>query len=150
MLGLRTGVTVPRPFCVNPVLTANEARVAVATHTERELIVGTANCDKEQQKLTMTPSYTYKLLWRVCPVFQGQEQEQMEGLVDAHTGKVYSFVDKIHYLQAKGGVFPISNVRRSPGGVEQPNWPMPYMYGGIQLTNTIKEGITMLPAQGFV
>jgi hypothetical protein len=96
-VGFENWGTVPRHFGVNPVLTAGEARADGATH------------------------YHYKLVWRVCPVFEGQEREQMEGLVNARTGKVYSFVVKVHYLQAIGGVFPTANKGRSLDGVEQPN-----------------------------
>ena len=64
----------------------------------------------------------------------------MEGLINAHTGEVYSFVDKVHYLTAKGGVYPISNDKRAPNGIpdgfEQPGWPMPFMYVGNKITTT--------------
>jgi hypothetical protein len=33
----------------------------------------------------------------------------MEGIVDAKTGKVYSFQDTVDYFQAKGDVYPLSN-----------------------------------------
>jgi hypothetical protein len=53
--------------------------------------------------------YTHKLVWKVCPKFEGQTNEMMEGIVDAKTGKVYSFQDTVDYFQAKGDVYPLSN-----------------------------------------
>jgi hypothetical protein len=69
-------------------------------------------------------------------VFEGQDIEAMEGLVDAQMGKIYSFIERVHYLHAKGGVYPISNDERNPDGVEQSGWLMPYMCVGDETTDT--------------
>lgn len=130
---------------VLPTLSAEDASEILAKEMELTLVQrrGPDKCDPELQILTLdTPSnefgngYDYALVWRVCPLFENQDVEVMEGLVNAHTGQVYSFVDKVHYLQAKGGVYPISNDKRYPDGIEQPGWPMPYMYIGNEITST--------------
>eukprot|EP00804_Cyclotella_cryptica_P000077 CCRYP_013734-RC/>CCRYP_013734-RC protein AED:0.05 eAED:0.05 QI:386/1/1/1/0.62/0.55/9/209/1800 len=143
-VGFEDWGTIPSDFPVEPTLTAGEAYDAVAAHAQRSLLQGN-NCDPELEILTMTPSsssgqfgegYKYVLAWRVCPLLEGQDNEVMEGLVDAQSGQIYSFVDKVDYFQAKGGVYPISNDKRFPDGVQQPGWPMPYMYVGNELTDT--------------
>ncbi len=63
----------------------------------------------------------------------------MEGIVDAHTGQVYSFVDRVDYLDSTGAVYPFSNdgktVNGFPDGVLQSGYPMPYMtVGGVTTT----------------
>jgi hypothetical protein len=127
-----------------PTLSAEDANKILAKELGLTLVVrGPNKCEPELQILTLdTPStefgqgYEYTLVWKICPLFENQDVEVMEGLVDAHTGQVYSFVDKVHYLQAKGGVYPISNDKQYPDGIEQPGWPMPYMYVGSEITST--------------
>ena len=143
-VGFEDWGTIPSDFSVEPILTIEEAYDAIAAHAERALLEGTT-CDPELEILTMTPSsssgqfgqgYKYVLAWRVCPLLEGQENEIMEGLVDAQSGQIYSFVDTVDYFQAKGGVYPISNDKRFPDGIQQPGWPMPFMYVGNELTDT--------------
>jgi hypothetical protein len=117
----------------------------IARHAGSSLVRGEEHCDAELKILTMTPSsangkfgegYEYVLVWRVCPKFEMQDVEAMEGLVDAHTGKIYSFTDRVHYFEAKGAVYPISNDGRYPDGTIQSGWPMPYMNVGGAITDT--------------
>jgi hypothetical protein len=142
-VGFEEWGTIPEEFDVEPVVTVEEAYAAVAAHADRELIDGKEECKPELQILTMTPpssdfgaGYEYVLAWRVCPLLEGQESEIMEGLVDAKDGSIYSFLDKVHYLSATGGVYPISNDGRYPDGIAQQGWPMPYMWVGSELTDT--------------
>jgi hypothetical protein len=74
--------------------------------------------------------YTHRLVWKVCPKFEGQNIEKMEGIVDAVTGEVLSFVDTVDYLQAVGDVYPFSNDGKDQGGSLQDAWPMPFMKVG--------------------
>eukprot|EP00956_Cyclotella_meneghiniana_P007098 scaffold9650_cov50-Cyclotella_meneghiniana.AAC.3 len=60
----------------------------------------------------------------------------MEGLLDAQSGEVYFFIDKGHYLESKGGVFPISNDNLSSDGIQQSGWPIAYMNVGNEVTDT--------------
>lgn len=80
--------------------------------------------------------YTYSLVWKICPIFVGQQQEIMEGFVDAHTSQVYSFVDKVDYFNAVGSVYPTTNDGQAPDGVVQEDWPMPFMEVGNEVTTT--------------
>ena len=144
-VGLEDWGTIPSDFSVEPMLTAEDAYGAVSAYSERNLVRGETSCEAELKILTMTPSssglqfgqgYVYVLVWRVCPMFEEQGSEAMEGLVDAQTGKIYSFIDQVHYFEAKGGVYPIANDNRDPDGIEQPNWPMPYMNVDNVVTDT--------------
>lgn len=141
-IGLEEWGSIPEEFSVEPRLTVEDAFVALANDMELSLVSG-VKCESELQILTLTPpnsnygqGYEYVLVWKVCPLFEGQDVEVMEGLVDAQTGEVYSFIDKVHYFESRGGVFPISNDGRSPDGIEQVGWPMPYMYVGNGVTDT--------------
>ena len=107
--------TIPSNLSTKPKLNARKASRKVANHASRSL-TGGETCPPELQILTMTPSsanddfgngYKYTLVWKVCPTLERQEQEIMEGIVDAQTGQVYSFVDKVDYLEATGGVYPL-------------------------------------------
>ncbi len=84
----------------------------------------------------ISDGYSYSLVWKICPVFLGQEQEVMEGYVDAHTSEIYSFLDKVDYFNAKGSVYPLSNDGQGAYGTLQQDWPMPYMTVGSELTTT--------------
>ncbi len=69
--------------------------------------------------------YTTALVWRFSVVISGQEGDWLT-MVDAHSGKVWAFVDQTEHAQIKGGVHPFSNDGICPEGCEQPNFPMPY------------------------
>jgi hypothetical protein len=139
--------TLPSDFDTQPTINANKASRKVAKHASR-LLAGGKTCSPELQILTLTPSsanddfgngYKHTLVWKVCPKLNGQEQEIMEGIVDAHTGQVYSFVDRVDYLDSTGAVYPFSNdgktVNGFPDGVLQSGYPMPYMtVGGVTTT----------------
>jgi hypothetical protein len=144
-VGFEDWGSIPKELDVLPTITVDDAYDIVARHAGSSLVRGEVHCDAELQILTMTPSsangqfgkgYEYVLVWRVCPMFESQDVEAMEGLVDAHTGKIYSFTDRVHYFEAKGGVYPISNDGRNPDGQMQSGWPMPYMSVGGTTTDT--------------
>jgi len=67
-------------------------------------------------------AYLHKLVWEVCPTLEGQTIEKFVAQVDAETGEVYLFKDSNDYLEAKGGVYPISNDGIVPDGVSQAGW----------------------------
>jgi hypothetical protein len=123
-----------------PTMTVDEAYQTLAREVDLNLVPG-EKCTPSLNVLTLSSSsigsgYSHALVYKICPIFEGQDIEVMEGLVDAHTGEVYSFVDKVHYLTASGGVFPKSNDGRVPDGLERSGWPMPYMYVGNEITDT--------------
>jgi hypothetical protein len=80
--------------------------------------------------------YTHILVWKVCPKFEGQDTEMMEGIVDATSGEVLSFVDTVDYFQAVGDVYPFSNDKVDAKGSLQDAWPMPFMQIGNTYTDT--------------
>lgn len=140
-VGLEDWGDIPDGLDVMPRVSMEEAYDAVAERMGLTLIRGMDKCDAELQILTLTTTsrefgkgYDYLLAWKVCPLFEGQDVEVMEGLVDAQSGEVYSFVDKVHYLESKGGVFPISNDNLSSDEIQQSGWPMAYMNVGNSLT----------------
>lgn len=135
-------------------ITAEEAINKVASHSGQVLTDG-ETCTPELQILTLakgavvSPSkgrvrqnsrfgngYKHALVWKVCPQFEGQSIEMMEGLVDANTGKVYSFKDTVDYFQATGDVYPVSNDGNGNDGILQSKWPMPFMQVGSEITDT--------------
>ncbi|KAL3784103.1 hypothetical protein HJC23_012735 [Cyclotella cryptica] len=142
-------------FDVEPRLTEQDAYDAVAIHTGLTLI-DDVTCKPELQIKTISqddirstslrPSsskeaafgqgYAHRLVWRVCPKFEGQSVEKMEGIVDAITGKVLSFQDTVDYFQAKGDVYPFSNDGIGPEGSLQLDWPMPFMQVGSAMTDS--------------
>ena len=72
--------------------------------------------------------YRYRLVWALRPTVDGQTGN-WEGLVDAQSGELLSFLDQSKYATPRrvvGGVFPVSNDGSIPNGVEQPGYPMPY------------------------
>lgn len=85
---------------------------------------------------TYGDGYDYTLVWKVCPMFVGQQQEIMEGYVDAHTAQVYSYVDTVDYFNARGSVYPTSNDGEGEDGKRQQDWPMPFMQVGSEITTT--------------
>ena len=142
-VGLEDWGDIPDSLDVMPRVSMEEAYDAVAERMGLTLIRGMDKCDAELQILTLTTTsrefgkgYDYLLAWKVCPLFELQDVEVIEGLVDAQYGEVYSFVDKVHYLESKGGVFPISNVNRSSDGIQQSGWPMAFMNVGNEVTDT--------------
>ena len=70
--------------------------------------------------------YTYRLTWSVKVTVEG-DLGQWEVLVDASTGAVLESVDRNHYAEVKGGVYPVTNDGVVPDGVEQAGWPMPFI-----------------------
>ena len=75
----------------------------------------------------MGNGYSHHLIWRICPKFTSNPAEKMEAYIDAHTGQIYSFKNKVDFMQIKGSVFPTSNDGMEPDGVIMHEWPMPYM-----------------------
>ena len=153
-VGFEQWGTIPDNFSVEPRLTIQAAYAKLANHAGR-MLSGSETCKPQLQILTMAkgnvPSangqnsqnssdfgngYKYSLVWKVCPMFQGQEHEMMEGYVDARNGKVYSFVDEVDYFQAVGDVYPSTNDGKAPDGVLKADWPMPYMTVGSETTDT--------------
>ena len=136
--------TIPEDLNVIPALSLDDAYDAIANSMGLTLIKGESKCEAKLQILTLTPftskefgrGYEYVLAWSVCPLFEGQDVEVMEGIVNAETGEIYSFIDKVHYFESKGGVYPISNDQRYPDGMQRSGWPMPYMYVGNEITDT--------------
>ena len=135
-------------FDVTPSITAEDAMSALATHTGGHAVVaGEETCDSEIQILTLANDeedatessattlrgtaralqttglgYKHKLIWKVCPKFEGQGVAHLfQGYVDAHTQEVMELTNTVD-LFVEGGVYPISNDGKLPGGVEQPNW----------------------------
>eukprot|EP00804_Cyclotella_cryptica_P017327 CCRYP_018997-RA/>CCRYP_018997-RA protein AED:0.04 eAED:0.04 QI:373/1/1/1/0.62/0.44/9/2479/759 len=143
-LGLEQWGTIADDFDVQPQTSLEDAYDALKIYTGTALNerVG-AKCTPELQIATFYSSgkanfgegYDYKLVWRVCPTFEGQGVEIMEGIVDAQSGEIYSFVDKVHYFEAKGGVYPISNDNVGFDGMAHVGWPMPYMAVGNEITD---------------
>ena len=53
--------------------------------------------------------YKHKLIWTVCPKFEGQGVAHLfQGYVDAHTQEVMELTNTVD-LFVEGGVYPISN-----------------------------------------
>ena len=70
--------------------------------------------------------YDLRPVWAVRPSV-ADDHGHWEALVDAATGALLSFSDTNHYAEVRGGVLPVSNDGVDPDGVEQPEWPMPYL-----------------------
>ena len=99
------------------------------------LQIVTTTKDKSLRKGFMS-GYTHILVWKVCPKFEGQDNEMMEGIVDATSGEVLSFVDTVDYFEAIGDVYPFSNDEVDAKGSLQDAWPMPFMQIGNTYTDT--------------
>lgn len=69
--------------------------------------------------------YTHHLIYKLCPRFS--PAQKYEAHIDAHTGQIYSFTNKIHFLNIEGSVYPTSNDGLEPDGVIQHDYPMLYM-----------------------
>lgn len=134
-------------FDVTPAITAEDALNVLSIHTGHALMVGEETCDSELQILTLandvdipvdssaslrgttiepvqlTHGYKHVLTWKVCPKFDGQGDAYLfQGFVDARTKKIWEFTNTVDLFEAEGGVFPLSNDGKTPGGIEQPNW----------------------------
>ena len=163
--GLDEWGTVPSDFNVIPSITPEEAQAAIASYagfpqmgqktpTKPQLkiismakqgppgvfsIRGSADNNSNNgngQGPSKFAGYTYKLVWQVGVNLDGQTIENFEGQVDAVTGEVYSFQDTNDYLmEAKGGVYPVTNDGIVPDGMEQSGWPMPFMTVGSSTTD---------------
>lgn len=132
-------------FDVTPTTTADDAMDALSTHTGYPLLVGEETCDSEVQILTLTNDttadestvslrgtttrslqterggYKHLLVWKVCPMFEGQnDAELFHGYVDAHTKKIMEFTNTVDMLAAQGGTYPQSSDGKIPGGFELP------------------------------
>ena len=113
---------------MTPTISVDDARDALALQANLQLRATVDQCSPELQILALIngddPSadfgngYTHALAWRVCPEFHGQEQEAMEGYVNAQTGQVYKFIDTVEYFEAKGSIFPVTNDGNAPLGVQ--------------------------------
>jgi len=126
-----------------PSLSAPDAVTAIERYLDSKKVTGVAGWWREPS-LTIVPTvraadpentpvgegYRFRLAWIVSPRIEG-DLGSWEGLIDAHTGELLSFTDQNQYVQRRvlGGINPVSNDGRSPGGVpdgvEQPNHPMP-------------------------
>lgn len=110
---LATRITphVPGPMWKNPEL----AYVAVATPTGGE---------------NGGPGLGYRLVHVLRPRFSDPDG-RFEALIDARNGEVLAIEDTVHHVstprKVQGGVFPVSNNGVGAGGVEQLNWPMPFV-----------------------
>ena len=86
---------------------------------------------------------SYRLGWIVSLKLAG-DYGNWEAVVDAHTGELLNFEDKNDYAQRQifGGVYPVSNDGRSPDGIEQTGWPMPYadIHSGSDVTYSDQGG----------
>lgn len=126
-------------------ITAQDAMNILADYTDRAL-TGKTSCDSEIQVLTLTndddtasPStglrgmtleplpvingYKHNLAWKVCPMFEGQDDaHSFQGYVDARTEKILEFKNTIDLFEAEGGVYPMANDGKLPGGREQAEW----------------------------
>ena len=85
----------------------------------------TTSTNTVRRRFLISEGYSHHLIWRFCPKFSAAQK--MEAYVDANTGQIYSFRNKIDFLQVKGSVYPTSNDGVVPDGVLQHLWPMPYM-----------------------
>jgi hypothetical protein len=151
--GLDEWGTVPSDFNVIPSITPEEAQAAIASYAGFPQM-GQITPTKPQLKIISMAKqgppglfsirggtekfagYTYKLVWQVGVNLAGQTIENFEGQVDAVTGEVFSFQDTNDYLmEAKGGVYPVTNDGIVPDGKEQSGWPMPFMYVGSSTTD---------------
>ena len=87
-------------------------------------------------ELTVGKGYDYALVW----VFSFQREgyfNNWEFVVDAHTGKVISFLDKNLYSIKKivGAIYPISSDECCPDGCASANTPAPFINTGMASPN---------------
>jgi len=84
--------------------------------------------------------YDYALVW----VFNFQRegfQNNWEFVVDAHSGKILSFLDKNMYITKKivGAIYPISNDECCPDGCAVAETPFPYINTGFSAPNNYTD-----------
>jgi Zn-dependent metalloprotease len=89
--------------------------------------------------------YGHWLVWTF--VFRRPpEVAHWEVMVDAGSGEVVAFVDKIQHEQRQvtGGVYPLTNTGVCPNGTQcgtmQPGWPMPFTDTGLAAPNNFTNG----------
>jgi len=86
--------------------------------------------------------YQTALVWRIKVRIAG-ELGTWTGLVDAHTGTVVSLEKDLKNVQARGGIYPLTNDGSCPSGCEQSGFPMPYAditIGGVAGSATTSMG----------
>jgi hypothetical protein len=129
-----------RDLCVPElvILTLTKDNVRKRTRQHRNMNF-TATTNITSSYVSRTKGYTHALAWRLCPMFENQQHEIMEGIVDATTGQIYSFVDKIDYFTGVGSVYPVSNDGKGEDGTLQLGWPMPY----LQVKDVNGENVVM-------
>ncbi len=89
--------------------------------------------------------YDHWLVWTF--VFRrSPEVAHWEVMVDATSGEVVAFVDKIQHQQRQvtGGVYPVTSTGVCPNpaqcGILQSNWPMPFTDTGLASPNNFTNG----------
>jgi hypothetical protein len=126
------------------VVRAHVAPYSVAsTWGKTDLVLVPVSRGSDVGRVPVGKGYSYRLAWVVRPDFKG-DVRRFEALVDAHSGELMSFEDTNHYAasarEVRGGVYPVSNDGIVPDGVEQPDWPMPFIYvttpGGTVVTDS--------------
>lgn len=135
LLGFRNWGTVAVPTV--PRLSATAAASAIEAHLAPVSVVAyrrpptvalvpmAAGADLDR----MVPGggYRYRLVWVLEPDLTDRP-ESWEALVDADSGELLSFLDRNAYASTRkvvGGVYPRTNDGTSPGGTEEPGFPMP-------------------------
>ncbi len=80
--------------------------------------------------------YDYALVW-VFSFKRDGYQNNWEFIVDANTGKIYSFLDKNMYAMKKivGAIYPVSNDECCPDGCASTQTPAPYINTGFAAPN---------------
>ncbi len=112
-----------------PGVSSATAEAAVATHVRPFAITRTLGAARlELIPMSSGETITYRLAWVVTAKVD-DDMGTWEGLVDAANGTLFAFEDRNAYLdgQVTGGVYPLANDQRPPDGVEQTDWPMPFV-----------------------
>jgi hypothetical protein len=143
----------------SPRLGSEVAAEAVAAHVapyladgswgKTDLVLVPVARGSDVARVPVGKGYSYRLAWVVRPAFKG-DVRRFEALVDAHSGELISFEDTNHYAasarEVRGGVYPVSNDGIDPDGVEQPDWPMPFIYVSTPDGNVTTDSGGNLPA----
>lgn len=93
-----------------------------------ELILVPVAAGEDPRTVSMGEGYRYHLVWVLRPELPGR-LGRWEALIDAHSGEMLSFVDRLSYATTRkivGGVYPVSNDGQPPDGSEQSGYPMPH------------------------
>jgi hypothetical protein len=143
-----------------PSVTADQARRAVAARLDGLDVAGWRRAELvllpaargEASPANEGRGYRYLLAWAVGPRIAGSAGT-WEALVDAHGGEVLALYDANLYADQQkvvGGIFPVSNDRVPPDGVEQGGFPMSHAYvfrpDGTRLTAN-SEGLVSVPGE---